>query len=175
MQALEKGSLIQAEGPWTTATLTVVEWNGDLSVFSTSDDLLMEKVEYDLGKNSYMVIYSYPKDNKNHGKSIKVQLSDIKVNDADSDTGKALVTLIAHPIGKHAKSVAPQAVEVQPFAQASAPVTVQSASPAPVIVQSAPQPVIVEEVGRPYYGPGYYGPEVIIGGGWWGHPGWHHR
>jgi len=173
IQALEKGSLIDVDGVRTIATLTAVEWNGDLSLLSSGSDLLMEKVLYDPEKNTYIVKYQYPKENANHGKGMSVQLSNIKVKEPEEAVGKFLIDLIAHPGIPH-KSAAPQAVQIiQPVAT-QAPAQVITQAPAQVVVQSAPPPqtVIVEEVHRPYgpyYGPYLY-PEVVIGG--WGHRGW---
>ncbi|MES2252767.1 MAG: hypothetical protein V4482_03675 [Pseudomonadota bacterium] len=176
IQALEKGSLLDVDGVRTIATLTAIEWKGDLSLLSSGPDLLMEKVLYDPEKNAYIVKYEYPKDNANHGKGMSVQLSNIKVKEQEEAIGKFLIDLIAHPGIPH-KSTSSQAVQiVQPIAT-RAPAQVITQAPAQIIVQSAPPPqtVIVEEVGRPYgpyYGPYLY-PEVVVGG--WGHGEWGHH
>jgi hypothetical protein len=171
---LQKGSLIQVVGNGTTATLTAIEWNGDLSMLTSGADLLMEKVLYNPEKNTYIAIYRYPKDSKSADKGVKVELLDIKVNDPNSEIGKFLIDLISHPgfPGKtlSAQSAVPQSVQIiQPSSsQAAMPQTVVTQAQSPVVIQTVPQSqtVIVEEVRRPYYGPYLY-PGVVVGG--WGH------
>ncbi len=169
LSELQKGSLIQAEGAGTTATLTVIEWDGDLKMFTEGSDLLMEKVLYDPEKNAYIVNYRYPKDNKSADKGIKARLSDIKIKYPESEIGKFLIDLISHP-GFPGKSVEPQSVQIiKPSSvHVVAPQTIVTQAQAPVVVQTIPQPqtIIVEEVRRPYYGPYVY-PGVVVGG--WGH------
>ncbi|MDP3371421.1 MAG: hypothetical protein Q8S21_00795 [Candidatus Paracaedibacteraceae bacterium] len=144
-------------------------------MFANGPDLVMETVNYDAKKNAYVVSYCYPKDVPNHEKHLKVQLSDIKVKEAKDDIGKYIVNLVAHPEAAM-QSVSPQkspqqsAQPVYPVPPVSQPQTVIVSPPAP-----RTETVIIEEHG-PYYGPGYYGAGVVIGGVWGPHRyGGYHR
>lgn len=161
IQALQKGTMANVEGTWTIATLTCVD--GDLSFFAKGPDLLMESVKYHAGKNAYIVTYRYPLNVPDNKKKIQVQLSDIKVKDAEEDIGKYIVNLVLHPHSS-VQSVAPHAQAVSP-----APVTVPAQPQTVIVAPPVPRETVIIEERSPYYGPYYGGPGIIIGGVWGPH------